>query len=70
MTTSTQFSPVSVTELARVTVNGAAFINAEELNNADRAALVAEALCLFSTRTGLARTGEDVHTVITDFLDV
>ena len=68
MTTSTQFSPVSVMELARVAVDGAAFIHAEELNNADRAALAAEALCLFSTRAGLARSGKDARTVITDFL--
>ncbi|HGY0482236.1 TPA: hypothetical protein ACNUIJ_003964 [Salmonella enterica subsp. enterica serovar Derby] len=68
MTTCTDFLHVSVTELARVAVNGATFIHAEKMNNADRAALVAEALCLFSTRTGLARAGEDVRTVITDFL--
>lgn len=36
--------------------------------NGDRTALVAEALWLFATRTGLDRDGEALETVLTDFL--
>ena len=37
-------------------------------NNADRAALAAEALWLFAERTGLANDSEELETVIIDFL--
>lgn len=37
-------------------------------NNGERAALAAEALWLFATRTGLERDGEALETVLTDFL--
>ena len=44
------------------------FLPGDDLNNADRAALAAELLCLFATRTGMARSGEPVETVLVDVL--
>lgn len=59
--------PAGLAELAAVAVESD-FLPGDDLNNADRAALAAELLCLFATRTGMARSGEPVETVLVDVL--
>lgn len=39
-----------------------------ELDNTGRAALIAEVLCLFAMRTGQARSGDPVETIMVDLL--
>lgn len=56
-----------VTELA-VLAMSADFVAGEEPDNDARAALAAELLCLFASRTGMARSGECAQTMLVDLL--
>ncbi|HGV0046259.1 TPA: hypothetical protein ACNFPT_004564 [Enterobacter ludwigii] len=43
-------------------------VEGAEMNNAERSALAAEVLCIFARRTGQARDGEPVETIMVDLL--
>jgi hypothetical protein len=59
--------PAGVSELAAIAV-ASDFIPGDEPDNAARAALAAELLCLFASRTGMARSGEYAETMLIDLL--
>lgn len=56
-----------VSELATIAMS-ADFVAGEEPDNDARAALAAEQLCLFASRTGMARSGECAQTMLVDLL--
>lgn len=56
-----------VSELATIAMS-ADFVAGEEPDNDTRAALAAELLCLFASRTGMARSGECAQTMLVDLL--
>lgn len=56
-----------VSELATIAMS-ADFVAGEEPDNDARAALAAELLCLFASRTGMARSGECAQTMLVDLL--
>ncbi|EBW6765666.1 hypothetical protein DP806_16510 [Salmonella enterica subsp. enterica serovar Saintpaul] len=56
-----------ITELATIAMSGD-FVAGEEPDNNARAALAAELLCLFASRTGMARSGECAQTMLVDLL--
>ncbi|EML8490057.1 hypothetical protein WAB73_003287 [Salmonella enterica subsp. enterica] len=56
-----------ITELATIAMS-ADFVAGEEPDNNARAALAAELLCLFASRTGMARSGECAQTMLVDLL--
>ncbi|ECE0486547.1 DUF957 domain-containing protein [Salmonella enterica subsp. enterica] len=56
-----------IAELATIAMS-ADFVAGEEPDNNARAALAAELLCLFASRTGMARSGECAQTMLVDLL--
>ncbi|EDT2962820.1 DUF957 domain-containing protein [Salmonella enterica subsp. enterica] len=59
--------PAGMSEVAAIAVS-ADFIPGGEPDNNGRAALAAEVLCLFATRTGMGRSGEHAETIMVDLL--
>ncbi|ECG3146484.1 DUF957 domain-containing protein [Salmonella enterica subsp. enterica serovar Weybridge] len=58
---------VGMSEVAAIAVS-ADFIPGEEPDNNGRAALAAEVMCLFATRTGMGRSGKHAETIMVDLL--
>lgn len=59
--------PAGMSEVVAIAVS-ADFIPGDEPDNNGRAALAAEVLCLFATRTGMGRSGEHAETIMVDLL--
>ncbi|EPW3925055.1 MULTISPECIES: hypothetical protein [Enterobacteriaceae] len=57
----------SIPELVSLIIEVEA-VEGAEMNNAERSALAAEVLCIFARRTGQARDGEPVETIMVDLL--